>query len=153
MLKTYKPEVRDLWFREQMMADEETMSYNHHWGGTIPFPEECWKDWHEAWVSDDKDCYYRYVADESGTFVGEIAYHLDEGINAHVADVIIYAPCRGQGNGSEALELLCQAARKNGVRVLYDNIAIDNPAIRMFLKHGFHEESRNDEVIWLRKDL
>lgn len=33
---------KDLWFRQMFMADEETMSYNHNWGGAIPFPEEEW---------------------------------------------------------------------------------------------------------------
>lgn len=28
MLKVVKPELEDLWFRESMMADIETMSYN-----------------------------------------------------------------------------------------------------------------------------
>ena len=40
MLKVVKPELEDLWFRESMMADIETMSYNDAWGGTIPFPGE-----------------------------------------------------------------------------------------------------------------
>jgi len=29
---------------------EETMSYNAKWGGTIPFPEDEWGPWYEAWV-------------------------------------------------------------------------------------------------------
>lgn len=40
----YIPKPEDLWFRQMFMADEETMAYNHHWGGTIPFPEEDWAD-------------------------------------------------------------------------------------------------------------
>lgn len=38
MISLYKPEIDELWFRESMMADNATMSYNHAWGGTIPFP-------------------------------------------------------------------------------------------------------------------
>ena len=34
------PTLEDMWFRESLMADEETMYYNHAWGGTIPFPKE-----------------------------------------------------------------------------------------------------------------
>ena len=152
-LSTYKPECRDLWFRQQMMADEETMSYNRRWGGTIPFPEEYWQSWHDTWATDDQEHYYRYVIDENGTFLGEIACHLDEGINGYAADVIIHARYRGRGHGYRALELLCEAAKEKGIMVLYDNIAIDNPAIGMFISQGFYEESRTDEVIWLRKDL
>ena len=50
MLTLYKPEYEDLWFRQMMLADEDTMSYNHAWGGTIDFPEERWRKWYERWV-------------------------------------------------------------------------------------------------------
>ena len=40
-----------------------------------------------------------------------------------------------------------------GVEVLYDNIAIDNPAIKLFLKTGFYEEYRTDEIIMLKKEV
>lgn len=43
----YTPSLEDLWFRQKMMADEETMSYNHAWGGTIPFPKEAWHGWYD----------------------------------------------------------------------------------------------------------
>ena len=29
MLTLYKPKYEDLWFRQMMLADEDTMSYNH----------------------------------------------------------------------------------------------------------------------------
>ena len=51
------------------------------------------------------------------------------------------------------MELLCAAAKENGVTVLYDDIAIDNPAVEMFLKHGFREEYHTDEIIMLKKEL
>lgn len=44
MITAYKPNLEDLWFREKLMADEETMSYNP--GGTIPFPRERWAKWY-----------------------------------------------------------------------------------------------------------
>ena len=37
--------------------------------------------------------------------------------------------------------------RTNGVTVVYDDIAIGNPAISLFLKHGLIEEYRKDEII------
>ena len=42
--------MEDLWFRKKFMSDEETMSYNHAWGGTIPFPESEWQDWYDTWL-------------------------------------------------------------------------------------------------------
>ena len=91
--------------------------------------------------------------DNTGRFIGEIAYHYDSGRNLYVADVIVHAPYRGKGYGNIGLDLLCSAAKKNGVDVLYDDIAIDNPAITMFLKNGFVEEYKTDDIIMLRKDL
>ena len=80
MLESYVPKLEDLRFRETFMSDEETMSYNHAWGGTIPFPESKWQDWYEYWVlCSDGRRFYRYLKEgESGEFVGEIAYHFDE---------------------------------------------------------------------------
>ena len=51
------------------------------------------------------------------------------------------------------MQLLCEAAKNNGVKVLYDDIAIDNPAVKMFLGQGFVEEYRTDEIIMLKKEL
>ena len=154
MLTLYEPKYEDLWFRQRMLADEETMSYNHAWGGTIPWPREEWAGWFEHWIINHAGKrYYRYLQDRAGQYVGEIAYHYDAGIGHEIANVIIYAPFRRRGYGGEALDLLCSAAKRNGVAVLYDDIAIDNPAISLFLKHGFTEESRTAEIIYLRKKL
>ena len=151
----YTPKKEDLWFRKLFMADEETMSYNHNWGGTIPFPEEQWQDWYDYWIANPEgERFYRYLKDEStGEFVGEIAYHYDEEEQKSIADVIVHAKYRGKGFGEQGLLLLCEAAKEQGIEVLYDNIAIDNPAIKLFLKAGFYEEYRTDEIIMLRKDL
>ncbi len=155
MITLYKPKLEDLWFRQMFMADEETMSYNHNWGGTIPFPKEKWADWYEHWiVNPEGKRYYRYLQDAvNDEFVGEIAYHYDEGQKIHIADIIVYAKYRGKGYGEQGLQLLCQVAKSNGVGILYDDIAIDNSAIKLFLKLGFYEEYRTDEIIMLKKEL
>ncbi len=152
-LELYKPKPEDLWFRQAMMADEATMAYNRAWGGTIPFPEEAWADWYAHWLIHHEDKrYYRYLKDGSGQFVGEIAYHFDEeGIC--LADVIIHAKFRGRGFGRRALDLLCSAAKERGVRQLWDDIAIDNPAIGLFLERGFVEDHRSVSQVYLKKDL
>ena len=154
MLALYEPGPGDLWFRQMMLADEKTMSYNRAWGGTISWPEEEWKAWYDHWIANPGGKrYYRYLKDEGGQFVGEIAYHYDSSIRQMMANVIIYSPYRGKGYGGQALDLLCEAAKSNGVSVLYDNIAIDNPAMKLFLGHGFKEEFRTDDAVYLRKEL
>ncbi len=154
IITLYTPSLEDLWFRQEMLADEQTMSYNRAWGGTIPFPKEEWQGWYHHWiVNHENKRYYRYLMDNAGRFIGEAAYHYDSGRGIHTADVIVHAPYRGKGYGGTGLELLCSAAKRNGVSVLYDDIAIDNPAITMFLKHGFIEEYRTDKIIMLKKEL
>ena len=154
MLKVYKPEYGDLWFRERMLSDAETMAYNHAWGGTIPFPKEHWKKWYDHWIANtDGKRYYRYIKNEADEYIGEIAYHYDSEINGFIANVIVYAKYRGNGYGGFALDALCAAAKENGISVLYDDIAIDNPAVYLFLKHGFSEDHRTKEKIVLKKDL
>lgn len=153
-LTLHNPNLNDLRFRQKLLSDERTMSYNHAWGGTIDFPKEQWKDWYDHWIRNPEGRrYYRYVKTASKEFVGEIAYHYDQETKCYMADVIIHADHRGKGYGSEALGLLCRIAKENGIKALYDDIAIDNPAIALFLKHGFIEEYRTDTIIMLRKDL
>lgn len=158
MIVLYQPRLEDLWFREKFMSDEATMSYNHAWGGTIPFPESKWPGWYDDWVTNhDNKRFYRYLLrpepDKLDEFVGEAAYHFDEDRRIWIADVIVASMYRGRGYGSQGLNLLCRAAAENGIDVLYDDMAIDNPALSMFLKNGFCEEYRTDEIIMLKKEL
>ena len=154
LLTAYRPEYRDLRFRQELLGDARTMSYNRAWGGTIPFPEEQWADWYDRWVLQPPDRrYYRYLRDRDGTFVGEMAYHFDPDLPGYLADVIIFAPYRGRGYGGLALDLLCAAAKENGASALWDNIAADNPAISLFRKHGFTEAFCTENEIFLKKEL
>lgn len=153
-LTLHKPKLNDLRFRQELLSDERTMSYNHAWGGTIDFPQEQWKDWYDHWIKNPEDKrYYRFLKTAEGELVGEIAYHYDQNTKAFMADVIIHADHRGKGYGSEALDMLCQIAKEDGIKTLYDDIAMDNPAAGLFLRHGFKEEYRTDRIIMLRKDL
>ena len=151
MLTIYKPSLEDLWFRQKMLEDEETMSYNHAYGGTISFPKEKWEGWYQRWMNDDKR-YYRYLK-VGNTFVGEISYHYDEEYKGYMVDVLIHSKYRHNGYGKEGLKLLMKIAKENGIDTLHDNIAIDNPALSLFIECGFIEEWYNDEIILLKKTL
>lgn len=148
MIKLYKPNIDELWFKEKMMSDKNTMSYNH---GTIAFPKSKWDSWYQRWMRDDKH-FYRYICDDD-TFVGEAVYYLDLEREIYIADVVVYAPYRGKGYGYNGLILLCEYAKNNGVMELYDDIAIDNQSIYLFLKHGFKEVLRTNEYILVKKEL
>ena len=146
MLVLYKPQFEELWFRKKMLSDADT----------IPFPKEKWSGWYDFWVSHcGKGRFYRYLLDEdSGEFVGEAAYHLDTEKEIYLADIIIFSEYRRKGYGKEGLALLCQAARENGCAELYDDIAADNPARRLFLNMGFAvTEYETEDTIMLKKAL
>jgi len=153
VIDLYVPKYADLWFRKTFMSDEETMSYNHAWGGTIDFPEDQWPGWYARWVENpESERFYRYLQDtETKEFVGEISYHYNG--KEYIADVIVFSKYRGKGYGTEGLRLLCATAKRAGIQHLYDDIAIDNPAVTLFLKMGFTEEYRTGEIIMLKKPL
>ncbi len=151
----YRPTLDELSFRQQFLSDPATMAFNHAYGGVISFPPDRWADWYARWV----DCqtgerFYRYLKDvERNILVGEVSYHLDGELGGFVCDVIVPASLRGRGYGARGLALLCEAAKANGVARLYDNIALDNPSVGLFLKAGFTEASRTSEYILVAKDL
>lgn len=151
----YRPEVGELRFRQSLLSDPETMSYNHAYGGTISFPQERWADWYARWVEDGAgERFYRCLRREAdGALVGEAAYHYDGELGEYLCDVLVSAQHRGRGYGRQGLEVLCAAAKENGVKRLADNIAIDNPSVELFRQMGFRERLRNDEYILLVKEL
>lgn len=154
-IKLIKPKLNEMSFRQKLLADEDTMSYNHAWGGTIEWPQHKWRDWYDYWIINHKNQrFYRYLLDEDiGEYVGEIAYHYDNERKINLANIIILAKFRGKGYGNIGLNLLCNSAKQNGVAILYDDIAIDNPSINLFLRNGFIEDYRTIEIIMLKKVL
>ena len=155
MIRTFKPALHDLWFREKLLSDEQTMSYNAAWGGTIPFPRENWETWFSAWleVSEYQQYYPDLYETDIKAFVGEIAYHYDEKRKKHFCDVIVSSEYRNRGFGTAGIELICKAAKENGISVLYDDIAIDNPSYKLFLKNGFEIDYQNDDVVMVKREL
>jgi len=154
MVKLIIPKLEDLWFREDLLKDERTMSFNHNYGGTIEFSCDKWESWFNRWINVcDNKRFYRYVVNDKNEFVGEVAYHYDEEIKGYIVSVIIHAKYRGRGYGSDALDLLCESAKDNGVSILYDDIAIDNPSVKMFLNRGFIKAKQVENKMWFYKML
>ena len=63
------------------------------------------------------------------------------------------AKYRHLGKGKEALELLCQQAKENGLRFLCDDIETNNPAKNLFLDLGFKEVWARESITMLKKRL
>ena len=155
MIETYKPGTHELGFRQRLLADRETMSYNDAWGGTIPFPEEVWKKWADTWLGSPEYLrWYRYLYDtDLRCFVGEIAWRFDERRKIHLGSVIILAEFRNRGFGTAGIRLLCKTAKEHGIPAMYDDISVENPSYHLFLKNGFEITDRSVGTILVRKEL
>ena len=154
MLKLVKPKFKELDFRQKLLADEETMSYNAKWGGTINFSTDRWYRWYDDWIKHPNGCFYRYLYSEKlNAFVGETAFHFDNEFKCYICDIIIKHCYRGQGFGKTGLTLLLDEAKKQGISVIYDNIAADSIAIKLFKQCGFTEKWRNEDFIMLERHL
>ncbi len=70
-LELYIPNYEDLWFRQKIMSDEKTMSYNkgydlefegyHKETGFINFPEKNWKEWYTSSIGKEPRLFYAYI--------------------------------------------------------------------------------------------
>lgn len=155
MLRLYKPTLEEMWFRQELLSDPDTMSYNHAWGGVVSFPKEKWQGWYRDWlIENGNKRFYRYLQNiATDQFLGEAAYHFDDARKRYICDIIVSAKYRGNGYGTEGLLLLCEAAKENGVAILYDDIASDNPSVRLFLRNGFTIDFQTDTVVMVKKIL
>jgi len=155
VVKLYKPTMDDLCYRQSLIADKETMTYNEKWGGAIDWPCEKWSAWAKKWLNSEENRYfYRYIYDENrAEFVGEAAFRYDENYDMHVISIIVEAKHRGKGYGRAALSKLIQEAKHLGIKNLCDDIAADNPSISLFESMGFEEKWRTDEVVMLALNL
>lgn len=77
----------------------------------------------------------------------------DEFRDIYICDVIVLAQYRNRGYGTDALQQLCIAAKNNGIAVLHDDIAADNPSYKLFLKNGFEIEYQNEEIVMVKRNL
>ena len=158
-VKLHVPSIREMDYRQKLLADPDTMSYNagQPWDadgydaktGCIDFPIADWRYWRDVWLWHEPNRFSAYVQiEETGEFVGEACYYYDMETDRHGAGVIIEAKHRNQGYGAEALKLIAEKAfRHPEVDCLFMDLPMKNePAIRMALTAGFREEFSEDGV-------
>lgn len=149
------PTLAEMHFRQSLLGDEATMSYNQAYGGTIDFSEDRWEKWYHKWIgAEDPHYFYRYLYSRAlDAYVGEAAYHYEADTGRYLCDVIVHAKYRGRGFGALGLNLLCEAAKAKGIEELFDDILLNNPSVHLFLKNGFEEVGRTEEAYIVRKKL
>lgn len=129
-LELHVPDGEELWFRREMLSTPETMSYNANWDiphpgyqretGCIAYTITQEDAWYKHYIGCEPERYFAYVRRISdGVFIGDVCVHHAPEDGWWDMEVLIHAPYRGHGYGSEALKLLLRHAflRLNVARV------------------------------------
>lgn len=161
------PLLKELDYRQRILSQPETMSYNKGYEleienydnqtGCIYFEKKYWNDWYNRWVNGQPDKYYAYLKDKvSGEFVGDISFRYEEGKDAYCIGIVIEDKYRGKGYSSKGLTLLSEKAFMDlGVKILRNDIPIERiHAIKAHKKAGFKEINieKNQCVLLLSKE-
>lgn len=150
----YVPSPEELWFRQTMLSDPETMAYNAHWDvdddryhpdtGCIDFPRENWEEWYRDWTNAEPLRYFAYVRREAdGAFLGEVNFHYTRDKDWWDMGIVLYAPYRGRGYAGAALRLLLDHAFMDcGVTRVHNEFEISRNEVSAWKAHisaGFHD--------------
>lgn len=163
-LTLHVPEFSELWYRQQMMRDPDTMSYNagydldfdgyHRDTGCIDFPQKRWEAWYGRFIGREPERFYAYVVREDGTFVGEVVLRQEGEPGCYEMGVVIEYAHRGKGYGQKALQLLMKTAfeRLNARRVVNCFERSRTAALKIHMAFGFEIAGEEDEMLHLSLD-
>ena len=157
-LSLHTPEYRELWYRQKLLSDADTMSYNAGYNlgfdgydnntGCIDFPESEWEDWYNYFCK-SKDRFYAYIVAD-GEFIGEVNLHKASGNSAYNMGIVIEAKHRGKGYAVPALKLILkQAFVIMGVEAVvndFEESRSDYAAVRTHKSCGFEEVEKKDGI-------
>ncbi len=154
-ISLYEPNIEDYYYEEKIQSDINTMSYNagynvsyygyHYDTGCIDFPKSRWKEIYNKRKNENK--FFKYIKDnDTNEFIGYVNYQYNNSENRYECGILIEAKYRGKGYSHDALNLLIEEARNNGIKELYDNFEIDRGnTLKLFLSAGF---SIVEETTW-----
>lgn len=158
-VELHTPAFDELWYRQKMMSDPATMSYNagydvdfpgyHRDTGCIDFPEEKWQGWYDRFIGKEPEKFYAYVVRKSdGMFIGEVVLRQEGAPGRYEMGVVIEACHRGMGYSAEALKLLMDVAfgRLNAQVVCNDFERSRAAALKLHLNTGFEIVGEDDCV-------
>ncbi len=146
-LELYVPKLEDYWYEAKLQSDPDTMSYNagydvsyygyHYDTGCIDFPKERREETFNKRKNENK--YFAYIKDKDiNDFVGYVNYQYIKSDDRYECGVLVDSKYRGKGYAKPALILLCDQARKEGIKELYDNFEINRGnTLKLFEEVGF----------------
>lgn len=153
-LELYIPKLEDLWFRQKMLSDPETMSYNANWDvnytgyhrdtGCIDFPESEWAECYAYLTGNEPKQFYAYIKRSSdGVWIGDVNFHYTPEQDWWDMGIVIYAPFRGKGYAAPALRLMLKHAFCDcGVTRIHNDFEVARKEVSAWKAHlaaGFRD--------------
>ncbi len=161
-LVLHVPSLEELWYRQQILSDPETMSYNrgyqlnfkgyHNDTGCIDFPKDRWEPWYHAFVKGRPNRFYAYISSsEKNTFLGEVNAHKSEHGDWYDMGVVIESKFRGNGYSVEAIQLLIKEVFETlPAKAIHNEFEKERvAAIKAHLSAGFKILSEIDGIVCL----
>ncbi len=155
MIALYIPGPEDGWFYVQMLSDPATMAYNAPWfppDGCVPFSEADWPAFREKWIGREPERFYAYLRRTAdGAFVGDVNFHYNSEKDWWDMGVLVFAPERGKGYGTQGLRLLLDRAfHTAGVSRLHNEFETTrDAACRIHRALGFREAGIAEGILQL----
>lgn len=159
MVFLYTPTYDELWYRQKLLSDTETMSYNKGYDlgfdgydnntGCIDFPKNRWQSWYDYFIGNEPERYYAYIVrKEDNAFVGEVNLHKNNAADWYDMGIVLEAKYRGKGYAVEALkQLLNYAFHSLGAKAVHNNFEeTRTAAVKTHLSTGFTEYARHDNI-------
>lgn len=156
------PAYEELWYRQKIMQDPDTMSYNKGYDlnfndydketGCIDFPKKKWADWYTHFIGQEPHRFYAYIVRESdGEFIGEVNVHRNVDAGWYEMGIVLEAKYRGKGYAVAALRLLLQYAfEKIGVEAVHNEFEEErSAALQTHLSAGFTRYRQENRIIEL----
>lgn len=149
------PQITELDFRQQMLADAATMAYNAPWfppDGRVDFPKSRWPEWYARWIGKEPERFCAYLQrKQDGTFVGEVCWHRMPDAEEWEIGIVVLARYRCRGYGQKGLSLLLERAfLKNTIPRLRNTFEPSRTAARrVHQKAGFTETRSSDGLLRL----
>ncbi|SFG90474.1 GNAT family N-acetyltransferase [Sporolactobacillus nakayamae] len=162
-LYLHSPTLYELDYRQKILAQPDTMSYNKGYDlqldnydqktGCIDFKKDYWAGWHSRWCGQATKRYYAYIVRKDDQMpIGDASLRYDEEQQAYCVSLVIEAKYRGYGYSEEALRLLLDLAfNQLDAEKVYDDFPNTRvPAEKAFHKVGFKRIS--NDIVELTKD-
>lgn len=149
-LYLHVPAIGELGYRQKLMQDPDTMSYNKGYDlnfdgynratGCIAFPKHKWLDWYNYFIGQEPHRFYAYIVRESDSeFIGEVNLHMNSNARWHDMGIVLDAKHRGKGYAVTALKLLLQYAfEEMDVKAVHNEFEQErSSAVQTHLSAGF----------------